>query len=253
MKHLSTRNTSERVGSAISRTIVEQVDDTKLMQQHNISGYAGEKQAQIEHVHPYGFSSVVQPPSGGSNGSQRLGAEGFMGFMGGGRSHGVVFMAGDRRFRLYKLQNGEVALHDDQGQQLHIRRDGIWGSVPQSKKIQLQIMDDDKLPQDSGGSGGQKMGQIQQAGRAATINLVMDKNQFTLNHPQGAVTLNCKTFALNTSSTVDVNAGAAMNLVAPTTFIVGQTHVGVPARNVPGTDKVLLVAGAARLAYSIPG
>jgi phage gp45-like len=123
MKHLSTRYAAERVGNSISRTIVERVDDTKYMQQHALSGYAGEQQDQIEHVHPYGFVSVVQKPTG--SGQLRMGAEGFMGFMGGGRSHGAVFIAGDRRYRLYKLADGEIAMHYDQGQQVHFKRDEI--------------------------------------------------------------------------------------------------------------------------------
>jgi phage gp45-like len=222
---------AERVGNASSRTIVEQVDDTKLMQFHTVSGFQEEQQQSIEHVHPYGFTSVVQPPSGGSNGQNRTGAEGFMTFMGGGRSHGVVFCAGDRRYRLYKLQNGEVAMHDDQGQQVHFRRDGIWGSVPNSKKVVLQVMDDDQLPQDSssqqssgtGGdqtSGGQKMGQIQQAGRPAQINLTLDKNGLVFNHPNGAATFNVKTFTVNASDVVEVKStGKSVSIDAPSDLV----------------------------------
>lgn len=201
MKHTSTRIAAERVGSAITRSIVERVDDTKFMQYHTLSGFSGEQQDQIEHVHPYGFSSSVQKPTG--SGSQRMGAEGFMGFMGGGRSHGAVFVAGDRRFRLYKLADGEVAIHDDQGQQLHLRRDGIYGSVPNSKKIRLAIMDDDKLPREDG----KQLGQVQQATRPATISLVIDKTQFTLNHPNGAVSINCATFSVNASGNAKMVAG----------------------------------------------
>lgn len=205
MKHLTTRYTAERVGSSIGRTIVERVDDTQFMQHHAVSGYAGEQQDGLEHVHGYGFTSVVQRPSG--SGQQRIGAEGFMGFMGGGRSNGAVFVAGDRRFRLYKLADGEVAIHDDQGQQLHLKRDGIYGSVPNSKKIRLQIMDDDKLPREDG----KQLGQVQQATRAAAINLILDKSQFTLNHPNGTVTLNCKTFSVNASGNAKmVGGGMAM-------------------------------------------
>ncbi|WP_024340978.1 phage baseplate assembly protein domain-containing protein [Bradyrhizobium japonicum] len=202
MKHLSTRYAAERVGNSISRTIVERVDDTKFMQQHALSGYAGEQQDQIEHVHPYGFVSVVQKPTG--TGQQRMGAEGFMGFMGGGRSHGAVFIAGDRRYRLYKLADGEIAMHDDQGQQVHFKRDGIYGSVPNSKKIKFQIMDDDKLPREDG----KQLGQLQQATRPATISLLFDKTQFTLNHPNGAVAINCASFSVNASGSAKMVAGS---------------------------------------------
>jgi phage gp45-like len=254
VRHQSTRHASERVGNSISRTIVEQVDDTKLMQFHNLSGYAGEKQQDIEHVHPYGFTSVVKPPSGGSGGqggaggvgsaggnsNQREGAEGFMGFMGGGRSHGVVFVAGDRRYRLYKLQDGEVALHDDQGQQLHVKRDGIWASVPNSKKVTIQVMDDDSMPQDSGGGSSsgssQKLGQIQQAGRAAQISLVIDKTHFTLNHPNGDVVLNCKTFTVNASSDAKMISGSNALVKGANAILYGSSDVYISAI---GTVNVL--------------
>ena len=196
MKHLTTREVADRGGNALGRTIVEQVDDTTLMQSHQASLNLNEVQSDLEHVHPYGFTSVAQKPTG--SGQSRMGAEGFMGFMGSGRSHGVVLVTGDRRFRLYQLAAGEVALHDDQGQQVHFKRNGIWGSVPNSKQIVLQVMDDDSLPQAKNAQGGQ----LQQAGRPAQINLTIDKNQFTLNHPNGAVNFNCKTFTVNASSNV---------------------------------------------------
>lgn len=216
MRHQTSRNSADRHGNALGRTAVESVDDTKLMQESTHSLFGSEQQQQIEHVHQYGFTSVPQPPSG--QGMLRRAAEAFMSFMGAGRSHGVAVAIGDRRFRLYKLQNGEVALHDDQGQQVHLRRDGIWASVPNSKQVKVQIMDDDTMPQDQNAPGGgqnqpQKMGQVQQAGRNATINLTIDKTQFTLNHPNGAVTFNCASFKVNASGDAKVVAGGTGLLV----------------------------------------
>jgi phage gp45-like len=214
MRFVSPRGSAERVGNSLSRTIVEKVDDTKLMQYHNLSLYSDEQQNGVEHAHQYGFVNVPQEPTG--EGKQRTGAEAFMGFMGGGRSHGVAFMAGDRRYRLYKLANGEVAMHDDQGQQIHMKRDGLWASVPNSKKVMMQIMDDDKLPQadDAPTSGKQKMGQVQQAGRSAAINVVLDKSQFTINHPSGHVQVNCASFGVNASGDVGVKGGGNVELQA---------------------------------------
>lgn len=208
MRHLSGRMAAERVGNAVSRTIIERVDDSKFMQHHMLSGYAGEQQDQIEHVHPYGYVSVVQKPTG--TGQQRYGAEGFMGFMGGGRSHGAVFIAGDRRYRLYKLDSGEVAMHDDQGQQVHFKRDGIYGSVPNNKKIKLQIMDDTQLPREQG----KQLGQLQQATRAAAISILLDKDQYVINHPNGAVTINCASFTVNASGNAKMSAGGYSAVIA---------------------------------------
>lgn len=45
-------------------------------------------------------------------------------FFNGDRSHGVVAVTADRRYRL-QVQEGEVAIFDDQGQRVYLKRDGI--------------------------------------------------------------------------------------------------------------------------------
>jgi phage gp45-like len=218
MRHSTSRTSADRHASGLGRTVLTDVDDTKLMQESTHALFNGEQQQRIEHVHPYGFTAVPQKPTG--TGVMRRAAEAFMSFLGGNRSHGIAIAVGDRRYRLYKLDYGEVALHDDQGQQVHFKRNGIWGSVPNSKMIRLQIMDDNVLPQDSsdsggpgaegaGGSGGgsQPMGQIQQAGRPARINLTLDANQFTLNHPNGTVNFNCATLNITASQAISQKGG----------------------------------------------
>lgn len=255
MKHLPTRYVGERVGNSISRTIVEKVDDSKLMQFHQLSGYAGEQQQQIEHVHPYGFVNVVQPPSGGSgaggvSGGNRMGAEGFMGFMGGGRSHGVVFVAGDRRFRLYKLQNGEVALHDDLGHQVHLTRNGVVISSPNSKKFAHQVMQSDALPQDG------KYGQIKQDGRPVVARAQQDKNLHNVSHTQR--------IDHNVASSIDAGgASAGANVASQMSNLLSQASalisasVGLPGVNAIGSQIVSLASGVtgagASVASSISG
>lgn len=199
---LSSRNSADRHGNALGRTAVEEVDDTKLMQETKHSLFTDEQQAQIEHAHPYGFTNVPKKPTG--QGSVRRAAEAFMSYMGAGRSHGVAVVVGDRRFRLHQLAEGEVAMYDDQGQQVHFKRSGLWASVPNSKQIVMQIMDDDQMPQDPKAQGGganqpQKMGQIQQSGRNAQIKITLDKGKLQFDHPNGDVVFNCKTFKVNAS------------------------------------------------------
>jgi phage gp45-like len=206
VRHSSSRIAADRHANGMSRSVVEQVDDTKYWQQGTHSLFANEQQGTVEHVHPYGFTSVPQKPTG--TGRLRQAAEAVFSFLGGNRSHGIAMLVGDRRYRLYKLDGGEVALHDDQGQQVHLKRDGIWASVPQSKSIKLQIMDDDTLPQDAASNAQIKNGQIKQAGRPAQINIVLDKNQFTVNHPNGTVNFNCANFNLNASGTAKLIAGS---------------------------------------------
>jgi phage gp45-like len=169
--------------------VVEGVDDTKLMQESKHSLFEGEQQDQIEHVHPYGFVNVPKKPTG--SGKLRKAAEAFMSFLGGNRSHGIAMVVGDRRYRLYKLEEGEVALHDDQGHQVHIKRDGVFVSAPQSKKVVAQIMDDDHLPREDG----KDMGQIKQAGRPSSVNFTLTKDGLTINVPTFKV--NAGTINLN--------------------------------------------------------
>lgn len=227
MRHSTSRTSADRHANGLGRSVVEQVDDTKLMQNSKHSLFADEQQDQIEHAHPYGFVNVPKKPTG--QGTVRRAAEAFLSYLGGNRSHGIALIVGDRRYRLYQLDEGEVALHDDQGQQVHLKRDGIWASVPQSKSIKLQIMDDDQMPQDPKAQGGgtnqaQKMGQIKQAGRAAAINIVLDKTQFTVNHPNGNVNINCKNFTVTASNIAKLKGTAGTLLKGLANCIVGTNN-----------------------------
>lgn len=227
MRHSSSRVAADRHANGMSRSVVEQVDDTKYWQQGTHSITSNEQQGTVEHVHPYGFTSVPQKPSG--MGMLRQAAEAIFSFLGGNRSHGIAMLVGDRRFRLYKLQDGEVALHDDQGHQIHIKRDGVWVSAPNSKKITAQIMSDDQMPQDQSQSNSQtKNGQIQQAGRQNVASYSIDKDGFTLNHPNGTVTINASKIYLNGSSGV---------------WTVGHTYLGVDTPGEIPKDKVPDVTG----------
>lgn len=217
MRHSSSRTSADRHGNGMSRSIMETVDDTKLMQEVEISLFKNEQQQGIERFVQYGFTAVPQKPSGGSGstGSSggaggsggRSGAEAMFSFLGGNRSHGIAMMVGDRRYRLYKLDNGEVALHDDQGHQIHIARDGIYASAPNSKKIVLQIMQSDQMP-NSGSSGGQsKGGQTAQKKETAYATITLDKDSLTISHP------------------------TKINLTAPTIEHDGNVHLGGTASN----------------------
>ena len=78
--------------------------------------------AEVERFQEYGFTSVPH-----------AGAEVVAIHPGGNRDHAIVITAGDRRYRLTGLAGGEMAIHDDQGQKVHIKRDGILAET--SKKI----------------------------------------------------------------------------------------------------------------------
>jgi phage gp45-like len=67
----------------------------------------------IDRVEPYGFS--YRPP--------RKGFQAYMAFPAGDRSYGMALIIGDRRYQM-ELAEGEVALHDDEGNYVHLQRGG---------------------------------------------------------------------------------------------------------------------------------
>ncbi len=98
---------------------IQAVDDSKAMQRIDVRGLNGELILGIERPQTYGHTSVPLPPEGSKA------AEVEIGFHGGDRAHPYVRSTDDRRWRMKNLQPGENASHDDQGQNLHIARDGI--------------------------------------------------------------------------------------------------------------------------------
>lgn len=172
------------------------------MQQVDIEGVSGEKMTGIERFHQYGFVSNVQPEqqqteqqgsgagglgsgSGATTGKGKS-AECVVLCVNGNRSHPIVIMVDDRRYRLQGLKSGEVALFDDQQQQVHITRDGVFASVPHDKTINWRIMPPDDGGSSRDGSGGaqqQQDGQKPQATKKAYASHTLDKDGFTVNHP----------------------------------------------------------------------
>jgi phage baseplate assembly protein V len=75
---------------------------------------AGEVNDDMEHFEPYGFTS-----------NPLAGAEGVATFLGGDRSHAIVLVVADRRYRLQSLAAGEVAIYTDEGDKIHFKRGRI--------------------------------------------------------------------------------------------------------------------------------
>lgn len=73
----------------------------------------GEVLSNIKRVEPYGFSH-----------RPHTGAQAYLVFPNGDRSQGIALIVGDRQYNL-ELKDGEVALHDDMGQKVHLTRTGI--------------------------------------------------------------------------------------------------------------------------------
>lgn len=67
----------------------------------------------LDRVEPYGFSYRPKP-----------GAEVYLAFPSGDRSHGIVVVIGDKRYQM-DLEEGEAGLHDDEGNWVYIKRGGV--------------------------------------------------------------------------------------------------------------------------------
>ncbi|HSH72337.1 MAG TPA: phage baseplate assembly protein [Methylophilaceae bacterium] len=101
------------------RATVTLVNSANKMQALQLTLRGGEAKDGIEHFEAYGLTSCPHP-----------GAEGITLFFNGDRSHGVTVVVADRRYRLQGLQTGEVALYDDLGQKVHLKREGILIDTP---------------------------------------------------------------------------------------------------------------------------
>lgn len=117
-----------RIMLSIGRCVLNAVYDGNPVQLVQMSMLSDEVRDKVERMAEYGFTSVPLP-----------GAQGVAVFVGGDRGHGVVIATGDARYRLVGLEGGEVALYDDQGQVVHLQRDGIL--VKTAKKLRLESQD----------------------------------------------------------------------------------------------------------------
>ena len=113
------RDRRERAAAAPVRAVVTAIDDAGPLQTVQAEAMAGELIDQAERVQDYGFAS-----------HPHAGAEAVAVFGSGHRNHPLIIAVADRRYRLQALAAGEVAIHDDLGQVVHLTRDGIEISSP---------------------------------------------------------------------------------------------------------------------------
>jgi phage baseplate assembly protein V len=119
---------ARRIGNLFSRGAVSSSNGAGKMRTLQIRLLAGEVKDNVEHFEPYGFTSEPLP-----------GAEHVSAFFDGDRSHGVTLIVADRRYRITGLKTGEMAIHDDQGQKVHLTRDGIV--IHTAKKCRIEAAD----------------------------------------------------------------------------------------------------------------
>lgn len=118
------------LANILARGVVALGNSASKLQSLQLRLLAGEVKDNMEHLEPYGFTAC---PLGG--------AEALAGFIGGDRSHGVVIVVADRRFRLQGLKPGEVALYTDEGDKFHFKR----GRVIDLETVTLNVKASDSV------------------------------------------------------------------------------------------------------------
>lgn len=103
-----------RIRSLTRLAVLTLTDSSGSIQIVQVKTGQDETLTDIEHREPYGFTSHPLP-----------GADAIVIAFGGNISHSLALMLSDRRNRLTDLAEGEVALYDDQGQSIVLRRSGI--------------------------------------------------------------------------------------------------------------------------------
>ena len=102
------------INNMLSRGIVLFASAAGMMQKLNVSLLFEESKADVEYFEQYGFTSIPNQ-----------GAETLTAFIEGDRSHGVVVASTDRRYRIKTLLSGEVAIYDDIGTSIMLKKTGI--------------------------------------------------------------------------------------------------------------------------------
>jgi|GEM_PF-3503201 len=116
-----TDDAARRVYLGISRGTLVQASDQTKMQEVTVRARFGRMLTNVEHWHPYGFTSVPLVPTD----QEQNQAEALVTYLGGSPDHPVVISVADRRHRPKNMKPGESAHHDDQKQHVHLTRDGI--------------------------------------------------------------------------------------------------------------------------------
>lgn len=110
--------------SMLVRGTVVLANAGKKMQSLQIRLTAGELKDGVEHFEAYGFTCNPLP-----------GAEVLTAFLGGDRSHAVVVVASDRRYRIKEVAPGEVVIYTDEGDKIHFKRGRIIDIETQTLNI----------------------------------------------------------------------------------------------------------------------
>lgn len=136
---------ARRIRLIAARAVVTLVNDATRLQSLQARLLADEVVDAVERFQQYGLTTVPHP-----------GAEGIYLSLNGSRDHGVVICVDDRRYRLTGLADGEVALYDDLGQKVHLKRTGMDLVSPFTIRIdgkEVHLHAQDRLRFDVNGYG----------------------------------------------------------------------------------------------------
>lgn len=141
-----------RVANMLARGVVRMIDSAARTQLLQVDLLDDETRDGAEHLEPYGFTAHPHP-----------GAECFVAFPMGSRDHPIVLVAGDRRYRIKGLAQGEVAFYDDQGQKVVIYRDRIEVEAPK-----VVVLSDDVHLGAQGGPAVARIGDLVDVGSGSS-------------------------------------------------------------------------------------
>lgn len=113
---MSIQSLRASIANLLLRGVVSLVNNDGGVQKVQLKMHDGAQNA--ERLQNYGHVSYP-----------KQGAEGIVLALSGHRSHSVMIVCDDRRYRL-DLEEGESALYDDLGQKVHLKRDGIYMYSP---------------------------------------------------------------------------------------------------------------------------
>lgn len=104
-----------RILNMLARAVTRRIIDSGGRQTAQVEVTKGELIDGMERMQNYGMSSY--PPAGGT--------DCLVAFLGGNREQGMIVVAENRQYRIRNLEEGEVAIFDDLGNVVHLKRDRV--------------------------------------------------------------------------------------------------------------------------------
>ncbi len=108
------RKLTRKVFDLVSRAVIRTKNPDRPMRTLQTEHLPGDVRDDVEHYEPYGFTS-----------EPHIGSEGVAVSIDGNRGHTIVIIAADRRYRIMGLKDGEVAMYDDLGKTVILKRNEL--------------------------------------------------------------------------------------------------------------------------------